>query len=67
MVAEEIRTLSDSTKDLLTQNDQKKRMFFPELADEIKHLRNLFRPGQKSAVDGIKMCVIFSPGIDIVR
>ena len=42
-------------------------MFFPKIADEIKHLRNLFRPGKKSAVDGIKMCVIFSPGIDIVR
>lgn len=41
MVAEEIRTLSDSTKDLLTQNDQKAEAILPKITQSMDSIKDL--------------------------
>lgn len=41
VVAEEIRTLSDSTKDLLTQNDQKAEAILPKITQSMDSIKDL--------------------------
>lgn len=41
VVAEEIRNLSDSTKDLLTQNDAEAEAILPKIAESMNSIRNL--------------------------
>ena len=41
VVAEEIRNLSDSTKDLLSQNDQKADAILPKVGESMDAIKNL--------------------------
>ena len=41
VVAEEIRNLSDSTKDLLSQNDQKAEAILPKIGESVDAIKNL--------------------------
>ena len=41
VVAEEIRNLSDSTKDLLSQNDQKAEAILPKVGESMDAIKNL--------------------------
>lgn len=41
VVAEEIRNLSDSTKDLLSQNDQKAEAILPKIGESMEAIKNL--------------------------
>ena len=41
VVAEEIRNLSDSTKNLLSQNDQKAEAILPKIGESMEAIKNL--------------------------